>query len=76
SSTARRHGEMLARRRVGCGGSTGTVRRRCLVINCAWSDGRDGGRRAVEKYDDTGIKGRHRGLGSTSRVRMEKSGAM
>ncbi|KAL6961582.1 hypothetical protein U1Q18_039356 [Sarracenia purpurea var. burkii] len=76
SGAARRHGEVLARRRVGCKGGTGTVRRRRLVINCAWSDGGDGGRRAVEKYGDTGVKGRRRGLGSASRVRMEKSGAL
>ncbi|KAL6953071.1 hypothetical protein U1Q18_025522 [Sarracenia purpurea var. burkii] len=53
---ARRHGEVLARRRVGCRGGTGTVRRRRSVINYALSDGGDGGRRAVEKYGDTGVE--------------------
>ncbi|KAL6958224.1 hypothetical protein U1Q18_046728 [Sarracenia purpurea var. burkii] len=56
AGAARRHGEVLARRRVGCRGGTGTVRRRRSVINYALSDGGDGGRRAVEKYSDTGVE--------------------
>ncbi|KAL6983376.1 hypothetical protein U1Q18_016762 [Sarracenia purpurea var. burkii] len=68
AEAARRHGEVLARRRVGCRGGTGTVRRRRSVINCAWSDGEDGGRRAWRNMATPASKGgvevwvRRRGL--------------
>ncbi|KAL6967163.1 hypothetical protein U1Q18_032967 [Sarracenia purpurea var. burkii] len=76
AKASRRHEEVVTHRRVGCRGGTGTVLRRPSVINYTWSDGGDGGRRAVKKDGDTGVKGQRRGLGLTSRVIIEKGGAV